>query len=178
MHPHDKHASNADPVGDFDDLALPSLGAEADEGEGLDDEEALEGIGLAQAPSLGDDPFEDGYADDLPLDIEIAVADGEPSALGDDAKGLDDDHDAVAVDEGGESFVDRGGSAEEGLEFGGNDELGLDPIPTEEDDGGLEGLEDPGAHMVDDDVFPPLGGESDDDDETIDVGIELELDAD
>ena len=71
------------------------------------------------------------------------------------------------------SFLDDRGRAEEGLEMDGDDELGIDPIPREVDDGGLEGLDDPDEERVETN-FPPLDGDEDDDEGAeLDLGIEI-----
>jgi hypothetical protein len=80
----------------------------------------------------------------------------------------------VPFSEDAASLIDDGrGHAEEGLDFGGDGELGIDPIPTEADDGGLEGLPE-GAEQVDGDELPPLDGHEDDDDaDELDLGLDL-----
>ena len=107
-------------------------------------------------------------ADDVPLDIEIHTEAVEPTVVGDDAVGIDDGagEDDVAIHEdGAASMIDEGrGHAEEGgVDFIGDDELGIDPIPTEVDDGGHEGLDDPAGERVEEREFPPLDGAEDDD---------------
>ena len=160
------------------DLPVPDLPT-LDDGDvdgdslGLDDPEEVQLTELHHS----DDPFDDAVADDLPIDVEIDTDSVEPSAIGDDAQGLqqEDVGQELEVDEEeAASFVDDKGRAEEGLEMDGDDALGIDPIPrSEEDDGGLEGLDDPDEERVDAD-FPPLDGDEDDDDAAeIDLGIEI-----
>lgn len=168
---------------DDDDLGLPDMGEiDGDDLEGVEDDVAVD----VRLMDDGGDPFDDSYADDVPLDVEIQTDHHEESAIGDVTLGLDgslDDSleeaagdDGVSIEEGGESMLDEGrGHAEEGLDFGGDDELGIDPIPTEVDDGGVEGLEDPAGEQVDADEFPPLDGNEDDDDEAeLELGLDLE----
>lgn len=122
-----------------------------------------------------EDPFDDAVADDIPIDMQIDTDDDVPPIVGDDAKGLHDEdvgHELEIDDDEVESFLDDKGRAEEGLDMDGDDELGIDPIPREVDDGGLEGLDDPAEQQVDHD-FPPLDGEEDDDEEEIDLGIDI-----
>ena len=153
---------------------LPTLDDGGADGDalGLDDPDAVQLTELRQS----DDPFDDAVADDLPIDVEIVTDSVEPSAIDDDAKGLHDEDigQELELDEDeSASFLDDRGRAEEGLEMEGDDELGIDPIPREVDDGGLEGLEDPDEERVEVD-FPPLDGDEDDDDEAeIDLGIEI-----
>jgi hypothetical protein len=156
------------------DLDLPPLGEEdADDEQPVDD-----GVQLPDVVEDGGDPLDDSYADDVPLDVEIATDTVEPTAVGDDADGIEGtvaDHDDVQLDEEVTSMIDEGrGHAEEGLEFGGDDELGLDPIPTELDDGGLEGIEEAEGQLADGDELPPLDGADDDDEgEELDLGIDM-----
>lgn len=159
-------ASNGDLA--LDALPLPDLGAEEDEGEGLEDPPIDELASHEADP----DPFDDRPFDDLPLDVAIDLSDGEPSALDDEELGVGSDGETgVAIDDRDASLLDDRGHAEEGLDLAVDEELGIDPIPREADDGGLEGLEDPSADAVDD-AFPPLDGAADDDEE-LDVGLHL-----
>ena len=154
-----------------DDLHLPELGA-GEEGDGVEDAPPID---VTEFADENDDPFDDRVADDLPLEVEIATLNDGSSAIGDDAEGVEaaTDHE-VSFEEAESSLIDDGrGHAEEGVEQHGDDELGIDPIPREIDDGGYEGLEDAGGDAVDSDDFPPLDGHESDDDEEIDVGIEL-----
>jgi hypothetical protein len=165
-------------------LDLPELDGDQDDEEigddalGLDDPGGVE-LSKQLLEGAGDDPFDDAVADDLPIDVQIDTDDDVPTIVGDDAKGLqdedigqelaltEDDADTAA------SFLDDQGRAEEGLEMEGDDELGIDPIPREVDDGGLEGLDDPAEERVDVD-FPPLDGDDDEDEEEeMDLGIEI-----
>jgi hypothetical protein len=125
------------------------------------------------------DPFDDANAHDLPLEIELSTTDEQPTAIGDDHIGIGGEDVTehgnelalTSVDAG--SFVDSGGRAEEGLTREGDDELGIDPIPREIDDGGLEGLQDPSESELENE-FPPLDGDDDDDDAAeLDVGIDI-----
>ena len=156
-----------------DDLNLPSLEADED-GEGVTDQ-SFTALQLAVFDDEGD-AFDDAYADDLPLDIRIETDHVEPSVIGDDAVGMQAPamEEGLAFAESAVSLIDEGrGHAEEGLDEHGDEELGIDPIPREIDDGGMEGLADPTGDRVDTDEFPPLDGEEDDDDDEIDVGIEI-----
>ena len=162
---------------DFAALELPELGdrGESDE-EGMENEGDA-GVDIAVVDD-GGDPFDDSYADDIPLDVQIQTLHEEPSAIGDDAVGLGKalgDDGGIQIEDAGVSMIDEGrGHAEEGLDFVGDDELGIDPIPTEMDDGGVEGLDDEGGEPVDADDFPPLDGADDDDDaEELDLGLDL-----
>jgi hypothetical protein len=158
--------SNRDADDDLAGLDLPDLG-EPEEGDGLDDHEGLE---LSIVDDDADNPFDDEVADDLPLDIELSTTETEPSAIGDDTTGLNDQatSDGVAIDEGTASLLDEG---DQPMTFEGDDELGIDPIPAEVDDGGLEGLDDHGQDVVDEADFPPLDGDEEDGDAEIDIGI-------
>jgi hypothetical protein len=155
-------------------LDLPALGdAEAEDEGPIDD-----GAPLPEVVDDGGDPLDDSYAEDVPIEVDITTDTVEPSAVGDDANGLDGaatEHEGVHIDEADASMLDEGrGHAEEGLEFGGDEELGLDPIPTEVDDGGLEGIDEAGGQVAEADELPPLdGAEEDDDEEELDLGIEL-----
>lgn len=169
-------------VGDLTlpEMELPEAGSD-DEGEGPEEEAPID-ISLTTTEG---DPFDDRAADDLPLESEIDLTE-EPTVVGDDDDGLaahDGEDDGLAAHDGEHglglgdqdgSLLDHGGHAEEGLEVSSDEELGIDPVPGETDDGGVEGLDEPGEADVDDD-FPPLDGAADDDDE-VDVGIELPLD--
>jgi hypothetical protein len=152
-------------------IDLPDLGEEGEDREGLED---------APFPDLsvrddGGDPFDDAPAADVPLEIVIASTDHEPSALGDDSLGLDDTAapEAPGFDEQSGSLLDDddgGGSDDEADEV-----LGIDPIPEEADDGGLEGLNDAAddAAVVD---LPPLDGDQHDEvEDDLDLGIALDL---
>lgn len=159
------------------DLPVPDLPT-LDDGDvdgdslGLDDPDAVQLAELSQS----DDPFDDSVAHDLPIDVEIDTDSVEPSAIGDDANGLHDEDIGQELELDGDdeaSFLDDRGRAEEGLEMDGDDELGIDPIPREVDDGGLEGLDDPDEERVETN-FPPLDGDEDDDEGAeLDLGIEI-----
>ncbi len=139
-----------------DDLALdlPALGDDDADQDGLDDDAALE-IDAAEAEG---DPFDDAVADDIPLDPLIATTAEEPTAVGDDATGLD--HipvaDGIAVEESAHSLI---GADDDGPERDGDDELGVE-AESGDDDGGAEGVIDPSGEKVDD--LPPLDGQEDD----------------
>jgi hypothetical protein len=155
----------AEPGGD---LALPDLEQDI-EGEGVDDP-ALE-LDIAHG---GDDPFDDSYADDLPIEFQLVTDRVEPSVVGDDATGVERGaDDGIAIDDDDASLldVDRG-HPDEGLEGDGDEDLGVDPVPREVDDGGLEGLDDGIGEPIDVGEFPPMDGDEDDDEE-IDVGIDI-----
>ena len=150
---------------------LPELGDADDDGIGMLDE----AVELAQLDaSDGGDPFDDSVADDLATGIELNVlSDPHGSALGDDAAGLDDDDAAsssIGIPEPGASFI---GEEQVGLDaehsFLGDESLGIDPIVREEDDGGAEGLDDPGGERVDPNLFPPLDASDDSDDSNDDA---------
>jgi len=163
-----------DRVDDDDaDLELPDL-ATGDDEHGLVDDNAMQELKLVNDGH--DDPFDDSYADDVALEFDLATEQEEPTMIGDDAVGLDraGSDDSVSFAEGGVSMIDEGrGHAEEGLDTHGDEELGIDPIPREVDDGGAEGLDDPAGSQVDEQDFPPLDGDDHDDDDEIDIGIEL-----
>src|SRR3954470_24284071 len=74
----DRPAREDDPA-----LGLPALGDD-DEQDGVGD-----GDIEVDDPAAGGDPFDDALADDVPLEAMIATGGDEPSALGDDAVGLD-----------------------------------------------------------------------------------------
>lgn len=160
---------------DDGDLGLPDLGdTSAEDVDGVENDAPID----VRIMDDGLDPFDDSYADDVPIDVEIQTDHVEPTAIGDVALGMLDvsGDDGIHIDEDGESMIDEGrGHAEEGLDFGGDDSLGIDPIPTELDDGGIEGLEDPDGEQVDTEDFPPLDGEdADDDAEELYLGIDLD----
>jgi hypothetical protein len=106
--------------------------------------------------------------------VVLSSTEDEPSAIGDDSTGLEGiaTHAGVSIEETEGSLIDTGDEVDS-TNFEGDDDLGIDPIPREVDDGGLEGLDDPADHRIDDHMFPPLDGEEDDDDEEIDLGIEI-----
>ncbi|MCA9620810.1 MAG: hypothetical protein KC731_17425 [Myxococcales bacterium] len=168
----------SDEVLELDLLNLDLPAQDDDDEVSEEDLEALATVELSLVED-GGAPLDDGYAVDLPLDVEIDVlADGD-SALGDERVGLDDDapdlapeSSHVADDDHGESFIDNHGHADEGLDTDGDDELGIDPIPRENDDGGLEGLEDPADTQALSEL-PPLDGTDHDDDGEVDLGLEL-----
>jgi hypothetical protein len=149
-----------------EELDLPRLDLHLDdeEAEGLEDDEAA--IRLADFAGPGD-AMDDSYADDISIDVTLDTLEAQESALDDDAEGIDD-HAGAGVafsskdDE--ESLLDDRGHAEEGIDFEGSAELGIDPIPREEDDGGLEGLNDV-TDKIDEDLFPRLDASEDDDEE-------------
>ncbi len=164
-----------DRVDDDSDLGLPTLGdIQPTELDGVEGELPID----VSIVDDGGDPFDDSYADDVPIDVDIQTDHVEPTAIGDVALGIDgaSGDDGIRIEEGGESMIDEGrGHAEEGLDFVGDDELGIDPIPTEVDDGGAEGLDNPGDEEVDDEEFPPLDGDANDDEaEELNLGLELE----
>ncbi len=135
-------------------LDLPALGEDDDE-DGVGDGD----VDIAE-PEDGGDPFDDAPADDVPLDPLITTAAEEPSALGDDAAGLDGvpAADGIQLDEGGPSLI---GADADGPERD-DDDLGLDG-PSEDDDGGAEGVVDPADERVDE--LPPLDGHEDENDD-------------
>lgn len=160
---------------DDGDLGLPSLGdTDTEELDGVENDVPID----VSIVDDGGDPYDDSYADDVPLDVEIQTDHQEPTVIGDVALGVEGVQADVGIDieEGGVSMIDEGrGHAEEGLDFAGDDELGIDPIPTEVDDGGVDGLDDPQELHIEEADFPPLDGEEEDDDcEELDLGIELE----
>ena len=153
-------------------FALPALDTPLD---GIDDDAALPDRDAfqIQLPDSGDgDPLDDSDASDIPLDIELQGGEERDSAIDDDLLGLDDedDHHVPLAAHRGASLLDDGGAPPL---IDGDDELGIDPIPLEQDDGGLEGLEDPSADVIDSHAFPTLDGAADDDDDEIDVGLTL-----
>ncbi len=150
------------------DLDLPDLG-EAEEGDGLDDQDALT---LQLSEDDQDDPFDDEVANDVPIDIELGTLERQPSTLGDDATGLDEHltSDGVDIDEGAGSLLD---GEDQPMTFEGDDQLGIDPIPEEVDDGGEDGLDDQGQDVIDETDFPPLDGDDQEADGEIDIGFEI-----
>ena len=140
-----------------DDLALdlPSLGDDDGVDDGMDDAGDLE----VEAAEDEGDPFDDAVADDIPLDPMITTTAEEPTAVGDDAVGLD--HlpaaDGINLEEGGHSLI---GSDDDGPERDGDEDLGVDG-DAGEDDGGAEGVIDPADERVDE--LPPLDGQENDD---------------
>jgi hypothetical protein len=135
-------------------LHLPALGDEDDEdGVGDGDVEIDE-------PAEGGDPFDDAPAEHVPLDALITTAAEEPTALGDDAAGLEGVAvaEGIQLDEGGPSLI---GADAEGLD-GDDEDLGVDGA-SESDDGGAEGVVDPADEKVDE--LPPMDGASDEHDD-------------
>ncbi|HZO11718.1 MAG TPA: hypothetical protein VFB62_00615 [Polyangiaceae bacterium] len=147
---------------------LPPI-EEADEAEGFDEEDDDDML-------LGDDddPFDDACADDLPLDIVLSTTNEEGSAVGDERLGIEEGgpEDVLAFDEGSDSLLDDG-KPDNSLGVESDDELGLDALPGDLDDGGLEGMEDAAGERVDENAFPPLDGDVDDN-EDLDVGVHIE----
>ncbi len=160
----------AAPNGDdkLEDLDLPELG-EVDDGEGVEDHDDVD---VRLMDDGQDDPFDDEVATDIPVEIELSTTEHEPTAVDDDATGLDDraSSDGVAIDEGSASLLD---GDDQPVTFEGDDELGIDPIPSEVEDGGLEGLDDRGEEGIDEAGFPPLDGDEQGTDEGIDIGYEI-----
>jgi hypothetical protein len=151
-----------------DDLALdlPELGDDELADEGVEDDPADD---IEEGEPQGD-PFDDAVAHDLPLDTLITTAAEEPSALGDDATGLE--HlpvaDGVMVDEEDRSLI---GDDHEGPERDSDDDWALDGEERADDDGGAEGVQDPMAEHVE--PLPPLDGTLDEDDSVRDETDEL-----
>ena len=148
-------------------LDLPPLDGE-DEHEGLDDPSEID----LRLPTEGeaDDPTDRDA--ELPLGVRLEVGpQAEPSALGDDATGLDDGPPTLGldVDHHGESLLERDspelGSAGEDVE------TGLEPLPAETDRSDAEGLEDPTGDRLSAEDLPALDVGADD--EEVDVGIDL-----
>lgn len=158
---------------DGDVLDLPAHEIDDNDAVGIGEGEGP--VGIALPKDIGD-PFDDSVASDLPLDMELDTEAVEPTVVGDDADGLDAVPMSIGIDleEHSESLLDpdleRDGFAEEDVRFG------IDSVPPEVDDGGLEGIDDPGAEQIDTGAFPELVSDADDDDD-LDVGIELELQA-
>ncbi|RLB62621.1 MAG: hypothetical protein DRI90_08690 [Deltaproteobacteria bacterium] len=154
----------------LEDLDLPALG-EADEGEGVSDDDD-DDLGLRLTDDGQDDPFDDEVAGDVPLEIVLSTTEHESSAIDDDAAGLDDQpsSEGVVIDERSASLLD---GDDQPMTFEGDDELGIDPIPTEVDDGGLEGLADQDEEATDAPTFPPLDGDEQEPDEEMDIGYEI-----
>lgn len=146
---------------------LPAI-EEADETVGIGDEDD-ELLVLED----DDDPFDDVCAVDLPLDLVLSTTAEEGSAIGDESLGIEEGtNDEVGIDEGSESLLDDGRPDDAmGVEL--DEELGLDPLPGDLDDGGVEGLDDAAGERVDEFAFPPLDGDENDDEE-LDVGIHIE----
>lgn len=158
-------------------LPLPEPGDDELEGQGMDDEG---GVQLAVFDGEDGDPFDDALAHDVPLDIVLGTDQDEPTVIGDDALGAGDDggHDGVDIAEGG-SLIDSGDEpADHALALSGDEQLGIDPIPPDLDDGGAEGVDDPAGESVDTDL-PPLDGEAEDDDSAeLDVALPMTPSAD
>ncbi len=165
--------SNSDQSDHDDNLLLPNLGDGDDFDHGIDSSDEDAHINVDIVDDHAADPFDDEVASDLPIDIVLTTTDHEPSAIGDDAKGVEGvgASDGVALEESGQSFL---GPEQQGLEFEGDESMGLDPIPLEVDDGGLEGLEDPSAERISADSFPPLDGD-DSDEEAPELELNLDL---
>jgi hypothetical protein len=150
-------------------LDLPALG---DTDDGVDGIEHDLVVRIATFED-GDDPFDDAVADDLSINVTLTSTENEPSALGDDNLGLVvAETNEVAFAETDASLLDEGDDGRE-LDFHGDDNLGIDPIPHEVDDGGVEGLDDPLDEPVDVAGFPPMDGAEDDDRDELDLGIEI-----
>lgn len=156
------------------ELELPALDVE----EGAPDASIDDGELELELPDDQADPFDDEQASDLPLDLSGFIqGEQEPSVIGDDATGLEalPATLGLSIEESSPSLL---GPDADQLGIGGEEVLGIAPIPLEEDDGGLEGLPDPLAEqMVDTDAFPELDGSDDDDDDLneIDVGIAIQI---
>jgi hypothetical protein len=151
-----------------DPLDLPPLDGE-DEHEGLDDPSEID----LRLPDQGEETDEADRAAEPMLGIRLEVGQpAEPSALGDDATGLDEAPPTLGLclDERGESLLER--EAAEPGSVGEEAELGLEPLPEHTDRSDAEGLEDPTGERLDDDELPVLdvGG----DEEEVEVGIEIE----
>jgi len=129
-------------------------------------------MGLLLLSDQEDASFKDVYASDVPVDIYLSITEQEPTAIGDDATGLNDRlaSDGVAIDENAASLLD---GDDQPMTFEGDDELGIDPIPAEVDDGGLEGLDDQGEAVVDATAFPPLDGDEQETEADIDIGYDI-----
>jgi len=157
---------NDGPLGEA--LDLPPLAPDEEEGDGVGE------ILVIDLPIVDDqsaDPFDDALASDLPIDITLSSTASEPSAIGDDATGIAGDaHELEGVSDDASSLLDDG---EQQLGFDGDEQLGLDPIPVEGDDGGKDGLDDPEAERIDAESFPPLDGGGPESDEPIELGIHL-----
>jgi len=131
-------------------------------------------VGIALPEDEGD-PFDDSVASDLPLDVEIDTEAVEASVIGDDDTGIDGIPLGIGIDldESSESLLDpdleREGLNSEDME------LGIDSVPHEADDGGVEGLHDPTAEQIDTGAFPELVSDEEDGDE-LDVGIDIDID--
>jgi len=165
--------SNGDQSDLDDNLLLPNLGDGDDFARGIDGSDEDAHIDVSIVDDKAADPFDDEVASDLPIDVVLTTTEHETSAIGDEEKGVEGlgTSDGVALQDGGHSFL---GPEQDGLEFEGDDSLGLDPIPREVDDGGLEGLDDPSAERVSADSFPPLDGD-DSDEEAPELELNLDL---
>jgi hypothetical protein len=112
----------------------------------------------------------DDARDDEPIEMEacIQIANDEPSLLGDDRWGLDglSEGDGIEFAEATEAgLIDA--KHELGFSAEGDDLSGVlsEPEDTlrEIDDGGLEGFDDPMSACIDENAFPLLDGDDDDD---------------
>ena len=163
----------AGPNEDADELPeLPELDVE-DGPEGIEDPAALD----LSLPAEGDTSLGDAQADDLQLDPRaLGGAVDEPSALGDDAQGIEDAPVAadLHIDERRASLLERGagelGSAED------DDQIGIEPLPADSERTDAEGLDDPVAERLEEKELPVLDVGNDEDE--VDVGIDLPASAD
>jgi hypothetical protein len=153
-----------------DALNLPAT-EEADDSIGVDHDIPFELAALAD----GDDPFDDAYADDLPLDLSLSLHQEHGTAIGDDSTGLEEasPEDGVGFDDTGDSLLDDG-RPDDALGLEGDDDHGIDAPPGDEDDGGIEGIEDPVGERINELAFPPIDGAEDDDDEELELDIRLD----
>jgi hypothetical protein len=150
-------------------IELPPV-EEADEQVGVEGDDENEAL----VSETDEDPFDDACADDLPLDYTLSTTAEEGSAVGDDRVGIEEGgpEDALAFQDGSESLLDDG-RPDEAMGVESDDDLGLDRLPGDLDDGGLEGLDDAAGERVDELAFPPLDGAEDDNEDEIDLGIDI-----
>jgi hypothetical protein len=157
-------------VGELDELLeLPELDVEEGE-EDTNDPGALS----LELPELdGDDEEESSL--DLPADVGLSYPDDDDSALDDDATGAIDAPATLGLTlaERTESLL--GSDDERGCEDA--DELGIEELPEPKDPSDAEGLDDPGAELVNVELLPEMDGD-DEEGEEIDVGIHIDEPAD
>ncbi|MBM4357089.1 MAG: hypothetical protein FJ096_03180 [Deltaproteobacteria bacterium] len=147
----DLHADDDadDLIGELPDLDRPEPG---DETATLDDD-AEERLHLGDEATAEDG--DDGPTDARALDADLETLADEPSVLGDERDGPVDEADTVE-DLDGPSFV-----GPEELADTDEDHGIADALPMGNDDGGVEGLDDPEGDELDE--LPPLDGQMDDD---------------
>lgn len=141
----------------------------------LDVEEPVEGSsdtedGELSLPAIDGDE-DDETADELNVDWGLDYSDATSSALDDDATGIEEGPATLGI-----TLQERTGSllgADDELGCDDSHSLGIDELPEAKDRTDLDGLDDPGALVVDENRLPELDGSEEDDSGEIDVGIHL-----